>query len=355
MKGSTTTLFLHVGAGKTATTAIQSAIPALRKQLERYNIRAPLDPEVSSALLYRPQPAGGFSFTLSKLLNPGFRRGKPFEENRAWEWLANELVKAREEGKNLLFSSEALQFAKKPRLIRLRALLQEVGWNIKIIYYARNAVDYSVSEYLQHLKTGFTAYPGKDYPFSLEDFMRQATVPFGYTLDAYSEVFRKDALVVKNYDVEKNELLKSFFCIVSGRNLEATAQKQVNRSLTRNEQVALESLLKLDGGASICAAVGAALVKNPRPVSHCRRYFLSEAILGDYAANNDVIVELTNQYLSADTPISLMSDSSPVQTDSKWEPKPDWHALYTEIIRLIYACEVVPRPEDLRAKSLGKL
>lgn len=332
----TSTLFLHVGAGKTATTAIQSAIPVLRTQLDAYNVKAPLDPEVSPVLLYRARPAGGFSFTLSKLLNPGFRRGKKFDEEAAWEWFANVLSNAKEEGKCLLFSSEALQFAKKLRLIKLRSMLQEAGWTINVIYYARNAIDYSVSEYLQHLKTGFTAYPRKALPDCLDVFMQTATVPFSHTLDTYEQVFGRDSLIVRNYDEEKDGLVNSFFHIVSGNNLEVPEQRQVNRSLTRNEQVALESLLKLDGGPAICAAVGSALAKRARPVSHCRRYYLSEEVLSAYAVNNNQLVALTNEYLPASTPIAIMSDSSPVQTDAGWESKPDWHALYADIIGIVY-------------------
>jgi hypothetical protein len=93
MKNSVNTIFLHIGAGKTGTTAIQATIPLMRRNLEEAGVRAPLDPGVPSELEFRPRVGSGFSFSLAKLLNPSFKNSIPLGERETWKWLEIEFEK----------------------------------------------------------------------------------------------------------------------------------------------------------------------------------------------------------------------------------------------------------------------
>jgi hypothetical protein len=329
------TVFIHVGAGKTATTAIQSAIPLLRKVLESFHVRAPLDPKVDPTLAEKPRPAAGYSFTLAKLLNPGYRRGKPFNILGAWKWLESELVNASIDDHNLLFSSEALQFAHPKELAKLSKLTTRLGWNVKIIFYARTAIDYTISEYLQHLKTGFIAFPSKDYPMTMGTYVQQAIAPFMHTLSVYSNVFGKSSLIVRNFDQERKEIIQSFFALVVGEQIPIPAITHSNRSLTRNEQEALERILILEGGPNMCRKIGAALAKAPLADNDSRLYYLTPEVINAYSENNIEVTRYVNKYLPPNQPIDISSDMTPLQINKSWKVEPDWHHTYTQFINLL--------------------
>lgn len=329
------TLILHVGAGKTATTAIQTAIPLLRKQLLLNRVRAPLDREVEPSFLYRPRPASGYSFTLAKLLNPQFRRGGSFDEDASWEWLETEIDEASKNQCNLLFSSEALQFPAKKQLRKLKSMITCKGWETRFVFYARTAMDYSISEYLQHLKTGFNAFPSNAYPKTLEDYITEATAPYAHTLSRYEETFGKSTLIVRNYDLEKTSLLQGFFHLISGADLTIPNLKQANRSLTRNEQEAFEKLMTLQNGKNICRLVGSVLSKRPQPPNHSRVYSISSTAVEHFMHRNADVVTKVNTYLPDCARISIITEHSPFDTSWEWSTPPDWHRLYSDIISIV--------------------
>jgi hypothetical protein len=335
MKTSANTIFLHIGAGKTGTTAIQATIPRMRRNLEEAGLRAPLDPAVPSEFEFRPRVGSGYSFSLAKLLNPGFKNSIPLGEEETWKWLEIELDKAQNEGLNLLFSSEALQFAREPQLQAFKELAARHGFQIKAIFYARTAIDYSISEYLQHLKTGFSAYPNKKIPTSLRAYIATAVVPFGTTLSNFSKVFGGQNLDVRNYDVAKSNLLDNFFTAVTGNSQTIPKSGQRNRSLTRNEQEALENLLKCENGSELCKRIGNKLIQAPSPKDANCTYFVDAESMQKFISNNGSIVKVVNGYLPLDQQISVTTGNSPVTTKSSDDYKPDWHSTYRAIIETL--------------------
>lgn len=335
MKNSSNTIFLHIGAGKTGTTAIQATIPPMRRNLEDAGLRAPLDPAVPSEFELKPRVGSGYSFSLAKLLNPNFKNSISLGEEETWNWLEIEFDKAQKENLNLLFSSEALQFARETQLLAFKELADRHGFQIKVIFYARTALDYSISEYLQHLKTGFSAYPNKSNPTALSGHIATARVPFGTTLSTFSKVFGKKSLDVRNYDVVKSNLLDNFFTAVTGNSQEIPKTSQRNRSLTRNEQEALENLLKCENGTEICKRIGNKLIQTPSPRDASRTYFVDKESMLKFISNNGPIVEIVNCYLPLDQQISVATGSSPVTTKSSDDYKPDWHSTYLAIIRAL--------------------
>jgi hypothetical protein len=335
MKNSVNTIFLHIGAGKTGTTAIQATIPLMRRNLEEAGVRAPLDPGVPSELEFRPRVGSGFSFSLAKLLNPGFKNSIPLGAEETWNWLEIEFKKAQNESLNLLFSSEALQFARETQLQAFKELADRHGFQIKAIFYARTALDYSISEYLQHLKTGFTAYPNKNIPTALSSYIATAVVPFGTTLSNFSRVFGRQGLDVRSYDAAKSSLLDNFFTAVTGNIQKIPKTSQRNRSLTRNEQEALESLLQCENGSELCKRIGNKLIQTPSPKDASRTFFVDEESLQKFISNNRPIVEVVNKYLPLDQQISITTDDSPVTTKCGDGYKPDWHSTYRTIIETL--------------------
>jgi hypothetical protein len=332
MQNSVNTIFLHIGAGKTGTTAIQAAIPVMRRNLEEAGLRAPLDPAVPSEFEFRPRVGSGYSFSLAKLLNPGFKNSISLGAEETWNWLEIELKKAQNEGLNLLFSSEALQFAREIQLQAFKELAARHGFQIKVIFYARTALDYSISEYLQHLKTGFSAYPNKNIPNELRTYIATAVVPFGKTLSTFLRVFGRQNLDVRSYDLAKSNLLDNFFTAVTGSIQKIPKINQRNRSLTRNEQEALENLLKCENGPELCKRIGNNLIKTPSPKDASCIYFIDEESMQKYISNNGPIVELVNGYLPLDQQIGVRTGNSPVTTKPGDGYRPDWHSTYRAII-----------------------
>lgn len=329
------TIYLHIGAGKTGTTSIQTAIPLVRTQLFENGIYAPLDRTQPKELEHRPRVASGYAFTLARLLNPGYRRNTPFDEAEGWAWLRQELAIANQGNKCILFSSEALQFARERQLQRFQALAAKHNFTTVIIYYVRTAIDYSISEYLQHLKTGFTAYPFKSCPDSLDKFIDSATVPFEKTIKSYSSIFGPQSLIVQNFDSAKKELLNNFFTTVASRRIEVQMSKPRNRSLVPAEQRAFEHLLKLADGRSICSFIGPRIISQPPPSLPGYRYYVSTAAQQNFASTNSSIVEYVNKFLPANDKISISTDASPV-TDTETYQRSVEIECFSRIIEYLY-------------------
>ncbi len=334
------TLFLHVGAGKTATTSIQATIPLMRHALLDIGVTAPLDPTQSAAIEYRGRVASGFAFTLAKLLNPGFRYPQTFDEDEAWKWLSITLSLAADRQQDVLFSSEALQFARPERLHRLLSIAQSLLFSIRIIFYVRTAIDYSISEYLQHLKTGFSAYPGSNPPRSLLDYIGSAKIPFGNTLHVYTECFGASSLVIKNFDHEKHDLLNGFFHILNPSLKPVHSPRLQNRSLTRNEQEAMENLLSLDNGRSLCRVLGNQLIKRPSSAPELRSYYIPEEVLSAYIVNNMPILDYVNTFLLGSQAIAIHSPASPVTTKLDDSYVPDWPSTYLSLIEALVTSDI---------------
>jgi len=336
MNNSANTIFLHVGAGKTGTTSIQAAIPTMRRNLVEAGLRAPLDLSVSSEFEFRPSVLSGYSYSLAKLMNPGFKYPNPVDDEKTWDWLEIEFEKAQNEGLNLLFSAEALQFAREPQLQAFNELAARYGLQIKVIFYARTALDYTISEYLQHLKTGFSRYAKiEDIPTSLSAHVASAVVPFNLTLSKFSQVFGRESLNVRNFNVARSNLLGDFFTAVTGSSQEIPQNSQQNRSLTRNEQEALENLLKCENGIELCRRVGNKLIAAPSLKDASRTYFVDEESIQKFTSTNQPIVELVNSYLPLDQQIGVTTSSSPFTTKLSDDYSPDWHGTYRAIIQAL--------------------
>ena len=338
MKIPSNTIFLHVGSGKTATTSIQAAIPPLRCDLEAAGLRAPLDPSVPEELEFRPRVGSGYSFALAKLLNPRFKMNKPFNVNESWNWLESEFKRAQVDRLNLLFSSEALQYSHESPLLLFKDLAMRYGFQVKILFYARTALDYSISEYLQHLKTGFTSYSTKNLPTSLSTYIASTIIPFGSTLSTFANIFGKESMEVRNFDNVKASILNDFFAAVSGSSFEFQKFRQQNRSLSRNEQEALEMLLKRKNGPELCQRIGNKLIQTPSTNSAPETYFVNNESIRNYTTNNDPIVDYVNGYLPKDEGIFVLTTFSRIATESTescTEYKPNWHETYARIIETL--------------------
>jgi hypothetical protein len=335
MKNSANTIFLHVGAGKTGTTAIQATIPSMRRNLEEVGLRAPLDRTLPSEIEFRPLVKSGYSASVAQLLNPSFKKPVPLDMEETLKWLEIEFEKAQNEGLNLLFSSEALQFARATQLQAFKELAAQHRLTIKVIFYVRTALDYSISEYLQHLKKGFLNYPKKNTPTGLGDYIASARIPFGKTLSTFSQVFGRQSLDVRSYDVFKNNLLDNFFTAVTGESQKIPKIRRLNRSLTRNEQEAMENLIKYENGPELCHRIGLKLIHISSPKDASRIYFVDEETLQKFNSNNESIVALVNSYLPFDQQISLVTGDSPVTTKCNEGYEPDWHSVYSEFIRVL--------------------
>lgn len=324
------TLFLHIGAGKTGTSAIQAALPLVRETLSEHGIIYPRDITVSEESAQKGHVSSGNAVTLARIANPNSPRPKNYDIQHAFTWLQDILKQAEASGKNVLFSSEALQFVGQPGLVSLSEMFRARGFSVVVIYYIRTAIDYSLSTYLQHLKRGF---PKSDFPRTLQSYIATTRVPYRQTLADYFAVFGEVNVRIYNYDQVKKSLVKSFLQPLVGNIDIPVVDKRINRSLTAYEQMCFERLMTSSSGQSKCALLGNILMKDSESNPSHSRYFISREALDAYQSNNQSIVDYVNTYLPAGVqPIQVTTDTSPITTSQDEVSISEIHSTYCKII-----------------------
>ena len=217
------TVFLHVGAGKTGTSAIQTWLARNRRLLDKHGIAY-------------PEPAEGFALALEGKITTGNatpiveyvverRRPKSFDEAVFFAWLDRVL---RRPADTVLFSSETLPGGDRKRFAALKAHLEDRGCRVEVVYAVRNAADHVFSRWGQMVKRHGST-------LTWDEFSRDATVPFLRVLDSFSAIFGADAVHVVNYERHKHDIVRRMMSVVTPADLGDTRVGTVNRSLSTRE------------------------------------------------------------------------------------------------------------------------
>ena len=212
-------IFLHIGAGKTGTSALQSHFVLNREYLQENNYYYPVANNESRAKNLKITAGNGID--LAQLL---MQKECSVEKIEA---LALEYIK-NAEGKDILISSEILNLFRPECAYIFKNAVNKLGYEVIVIYYVRAIADHLVSSYHQQLKRH--AYSKK---FTV--FIHNRRNNFLETIIKCTEVFHKDHLIVKNYDRVQDKLFVDFVENI----LELTdiqgliiKNKTINRSLT---------------------------------------------------------------------------------------------------------------------------
>ncbi len=306
------TCFLHIGAGKTGTSAIQALLPSIRPELLKLGLLYPEDIGGSEVKAKQGLVSGGNAVTLARLANKRGKKPAQWNEDQSWDWLKSTLLYAKTNDYNVLFSAESLQFGKSEQLIEIRNVINKHRFEIKVIYFTRTAIDYSISSYLQNLKMGF---PSGEAHRSLSEYIGSVKVPYKRTITEYVDAFGKDSLSVYNYSACTRPLIPFFLDLVvyDNHNLEYKSPSLVNRSLVRAEQLAFESIIRTcNDGMTICREVGKHLSNQEAPREwYNERYQVAKTSFDAYSKTNlPLLTWVNDNFLDLGSQLCISSPNS---------------------------------------------
>lgn len=215
-------IFLHIGAGKTGTSALQSHFVLNKQYLEKNNYYYPTARNELKAKELKITAGNGFE--LAQLLRKNECNLGSIES------LALQYIEAAK-GKDIIISSEILTLFRPDCAKVFKNIANRSGYEIIVIFYVRAIADHLLSSYHQQLKRH--AYSKK---FTV--FARNRKNNFLETIFNCIDIFGKENLIVKNYDVVKNDIFLDFMEKILGlEDLEelTVKNKNINRSLTEFE------------------------------------------------------------------------------------------------------------------------
>jgi hypothetical protein len=263
-------LYLHVGAGKTGTSYLQAQCTLLHEKLAAIGLWYPITDQ-----LLRRVKAGKVTSGNTVELLPWFcpqhskvrKQGLLADPKQLGSWVDKQTCLA--EGRNILLSSETMQFADRERVSVFADIVASRGYEVTILFYGRHALDHAISNYREHLQRGLLRKREKDEPVTLDSYIAKNVVPFAHTLKIYSQVFPDSSIIVKSYDYAKSDLLANFLSTIgvhglSGGGISGTNNDRlvVNRSLSVVEMRYMELASELLDPAQI-AYLGSLLVTAP--------------------------------------------------------------------------------------------
>ena len=183
------TLYLHIGAGKTGTTAIQHSIYINRKKLSRMGFAIPF---LDTYYPIKNKDYSGNGEFLIKPLVQSIDIDLEFKViDHEFEVLIDALKHYGEYSK-IIFSCEMLEWSNNNALERFNYLCKRNSIEVKIIYYVRDIMPYAFSFWLQQVKN-------HGYYQGWSKFAGEFVVPFKQTLSRFDEVFGVENIICRKY------------------------------------------------------------------------------------------------------------------------------------------------------------
>jgi hypothetical protein len=229
----TRTVHLHIGAGKTGTSALQAAFVRNRDWLAGHGVDYPPSPWDEAAASHKITSGNGMG--LAKFLYPAHRLHPIIQPDDAFQQTLGTIHNSQQP--QVLYSSEHMMHFSADRARRFRETLAQSGIELRFHFWVRNIAAHACSVYNQKVKR--RRYTG-DFSSFLRTHYKSA---FYGTLLRASKIVGKDNVIVTSYDLHRNRLF-STFC----RNLGVEAdgfeevRRTINRSLSQEELVVMRSL-----------------------------------------------------------------------------------------------------------------
>jgi hypothetical protein len=306
-------VFIHVGGGKTGTSAIQAAFAAHRDALLAAGLAYPAGPEQSDRAAVRGEVTSGNGRELAWLVSPASRPAwfsaaeTEARIDQGLAWAAGRLV---------LFSSESLQGLGPAEIEALAALFRRRGAAIRILYYARHLLDQAVARFCQRAKVGRLA-TGRAEERTLDGWISHYDSPTHLHLGNFADVLGHDRVVCRLFDHERQDLIGSVLeAVAPGKGLAgvlapAARDKVVNRSPTPIELDLLIALHAEPDARLLCRAVADALFNQPPAVAAALH--VGAAAHAAFAARNAAGIDVVNRrFLPPATPLRLDSGRVPI-------------------------------------------
>ena len=304
-------VYLHTGAGKTGTSAIQVALARLRPQLAAAGILYPAGFKGSGDKAEQAAVSSGNAFVLGGLVNANKRR--PGHDTAAvMAWLAD-CVRAAA-GRDLLFSSEAMQSPRAPEAAELCAFFTGAGYEVTVIHYVRHALDQAIAGYQQNLKRGLIGSGEREKLQDRNAFLYHEKTAYLAHLDIFAKILPPERLIVRLYDQERSDLVAGFLRLLRPTPFVLPkAANIINRSPTAAEEIVFAELSRQPDGKRLCRTVAELALNGP--ASGRADQAVTEAEFADFVARNQPIVDAVNSlYLKGNGELLIKSDRIVVGT-----------------------------------------
>ena len=214
-------IILHIGSGKTGTSALQVAFARNSGVLRREGVVYPESP--SNGQARQGLVTSGNAMLMAKQLNPRLQYGGNPEN-----FLRNFEKQMRESfDNNLLYSSEFLSYFQEKKLEELINIADRLGFSILIVFYIRSIAGHAYSVYSQAVKRG-------KYINKFSEFIQKYKNNFLEIIQKSERVVSRKNLVLRNFDNVRRDVFRDFVENVLGINYEASGFREtpkVNRSL----------------------------------------------------------------------------------------------------------------------------
>jgi hypothetical protein len=292
-------LFLHIGAGKTGTSAIQRLLATIEPQLGRFSYSYPISPRLKAKALRSVSRGNGVELALllgcagsTKIL-----RQAPRECETLTSWVEQNVLM--NDCSAVIFSSEMLQFPSDDKLKEFSVILSQHQICLHIIYYVRHASDYVISCYLQHLKLGFPNDFDNSIPKTLNGFLAVEVAPYRRTLESYMLHFPNALISTISFDAFRSCLFESFLDSVGLPQILASAclNAQVNRSLSPSEMIALEYLFGVGMSKKNLRDIGQLLINGKLSrldIVEIDAFPVSQYAIDEFAKSSESVVDWVN-------------------------------------------------------------
>ena len=284
-------VWLHVGAGKTGTSAIQAALAKERTRLAEAGLFYPeaLNPR-HEAIAQAGGITSGNGLALGWMLCPS-RQDERYDAAETRAWLRRSIAEA--DGRTILFSSEFMQLPEPAGLRPALDLLTKGGRRLRVLHFSRHALDHAVAGYAQILKT---ADIKPDSP-TLEEHLATIGVPFLQQLEAWAAAVGRQSVIARLYDEDRHALVHTVLDCVHPAAVsvlsEAAEETLVNRSPTPTEMRLLHRLsAERDAGTQRKAFVDSVL---NAPPAVPEALTLAEAAVAAFAADAQPVIDALNR------------------------------------------------------------
>lgn len=204
-------LYLHIGCGKTGSSALQVWLANNCHHLLTHHIVYPYP---------SPEKLGDYDITSGN----GLELVQRITAGSVETVLADIMQR---HPQDILYSSEIFQTLDDDRLAHLQAVAGRLKLEVHIIAFVRDVYDMAYSTYLQHLKRH-----GYDQPFRVFGLTQTTLMQF-QVAERFANYFKNIRLL--HYDTEKGSGLEKALCRcleVDPAVLPPMSEKKVNRSLT---------------------------------------------------------------------------------------------------------------------------
>ncbi|MBY0330143.1 MAG: hypothetical protein K2X49_05675 [Acetobacteraceae bacterium] len=334
-------VFFHIGAGKTGTSAIQVALAKSRGALAEAGLHYPELPAGGDDRAARGEISSGNARLLAWFCNRNLA-ARDASLDGAQRWIADSIAAAR--GRDLVFSSEAMQSARPDETREMLGLFQEAGYVPEVIFYVRHLLDHAVAEYLQHVKMGFATLAVRDRVDSLASFLPHYRCRYLRSLRPFADVLPREAVHVRLYDAERPRLVPNFFALI-GAPPPPAADAQggvVNRSPTPEEVSLFETVARQPDGTRLCRALSDLLLNSPARSD--LPFTVAEEDFERFAARNQAAVaEVNAAWLPGPDKLLMRSDRIRVGTPAP-PPVEQVAARFGDMMATVLRSQFGPRP-----------